>query len=435
MKHLLQRMTLALLVAGLIFYSCKKERSSEGYQTHPPTGNTNKPPVALAGTDETITLPTDSILLDGSVSSDPDGTITSWLWTKISGPVSFLIVNPNLSKTQVKNVAEGIYLFELKVTDSGGLTAKDTVQVTVKRTLFNPNFSNVYIAGWGKNVNGKTVARIWNNNLLQNLSDGQDDAGAYSVAVSGSDVYVAGYDGIKAILWKNSVKQNLGNGIANSVFVSGSDVYVAGRKDTSAILWKNGAAQILGTGTANSVFVSGSDVYVAGLVFDSIVGGASYSTCTVWKNGVPQTLQDDYESSFPISVFVSGNDIYVAGTSYFMFSFGLPTFWKNGASQFLGPREGWANSVFVSGSDVYVAGIMLGSGNDAARATIWKNGEAINQTNGQNDAIAYSVFISGNSVYATGGKYNNSSNESSLWINGTEYIISGLISANSVFVK
>jgi hypothetical protein len=49
----------------------------------------NKPPTAVAGPDQVITLPTDSVSLDGMTSNDPDGTISEWLWKKISGPASF----------------------------------------------------------------------------------------------------------------------------------------------------------------------------------------------------------------------------------------------------------------------------------------------------------------------------------------------------------
>jgi len=49
--------------------------------------------MAIAGPDEIITLLTDSISLDGSASNDPDEAISKWLWTKISGPASFNIVN------------------------------------------------------------------------------------------------------------------------------------------------------------------------------------------------------------------------------------------------------------------------------------------------------------------------------------------------------
>ena len=117
-------MILSTLLA-VIFISCKKEYSCEGCRYN------NKPPIAIAGPDEVITLPTDSVSLDGSASSDPDGTISEWLWTKISGPASFNIVNITTAKTIVRNLDTGIYKFELKVTDDKGLFAKDTMQVTV----------------------------------------------------------------------------------------------------------------------------------------------------------------------------------------------------------------------------------------------------------------------------------------------------------------
>jgi len=63
----------------------------------------------LQGPDELITLPTDSVLLDGRNSSDADGTISEWLWTKISGPASFSTTNSSITKTVVKNLAAGIY--------------------------------------------------------------------------------------------------------------------------------------------------------------------------------------------------------------------------------------------------------------------------------------------------------------------------------------
>src|SRR4030095_1252620 len=108
----------------LIIVSCKKEKSCEGCKE-------NKPPIAIAGPEQVITLPTDSISLDGSASNDPDGTISEWLWTKISGPASFTIINATNAKSVVRNLVAGIYQFELKVTDAVGLSSKDTVQVTI----------------------------------------------------------------------------------------------------------------------------------------------------------------------------------------------------------------------------------------------------------------------------------------------------------------
>ena len=113
-------------VAGIIFIlSCKKERSCEGCI------DGNKPPIAIAGPDQAITLPSDSILLDGSASNDPDGTISEWLWKKISGPASLNIVNATSAKAIVRNPDTGVYHYELIVTDNGNLSATDTVQIVV----------------------------------------------------------------------------------------------------------------------------------------------------------------------------------------------------------------------------------------------------------------------------------------------------------------
>jgi K319L-like, PKD domain len=74
-----------LLITILIVFSCKKENSCEGCKEN------NKPPIAIAGPDQVITLPTDSVSFDGRSCSDPDATISHWLWKKILGSASFNI--------------------------------------------------------------------------------------------------------------------------------------------------------------------------------------------------------------------------------------------------------------------------------------------------------------------------------------------------------
>jgi hypothetical protein len=92
----------------------------------------NQPPVALAGADQTIVLPKDSIWLSGDASTDPDGTIVFYSWQKIAGPGSIIMLHSNDSNTLVRSLTEAVYTFELTVTDNGGLKAKDTVQVFVR---------------------------------------------------------------------------------------------------------------------------------------------------------------------------------------------------------------------------------------------------------------------------------------------------------------
>src|SRR6187399_837367 len=108
-----------LIAAALLINSCNKEFSCEGCR------ETNRPPIANAGRDTVIVLPVDSIKLDGSGSTDSDGVIAEFLWEKISGPSSLTIINASDSTTMVKALVAGTYQFELKVTDNGGLSAKD----------------------------------------------------------------------------------------------------------------------------------------------------------------------------------------------------------------------------------------------------------------------------------------------------------------------
>jgi hypothetical protein len=101
------------------------------------TAVVNQPPIANAGADQIITLPVNSVTLNGSASSDPDGTITNYLWTKISGPVQFTIVNNTTASTIVNNLTAGSYSFQLKVTDNGGAIAMDTIIITVNPAPVN----------------------------------------------------------------------------------------------------------------------------------------------------------------------------------------------------------------------------------------------------------------------------------------------------------
>src|SRR5678816_86715 len=124
MKPIVCSAALVLVSCMLFQISCQKELSCEDCIS-------NKPPVANPGNDTGITLPSDSILLDGSASSDPDDGIAGYEWKRISGPGTFSISNANGVQTQVTNLVQGVYQFELKVTDAGGLFSKDTIEIAV----------------------------------------------------------------------------------------------------------------------------------------------------------------------------------------------------------------------------------------------------------------------------------------------------------------
>lgn len=101
------------------------------------TSPKNQLPTADAGRDSIVHLPTQLIHLDGSASSDPDGTITTYAWVQISGPGEATLLGQDSIIVQVSDLQEGTYAFQLEVTDDRGATASDQVAVVVEAALMD----------------------------------------------------------------------------------------------------------------------------------------------------------------------------------------------------------------------------------------------------------------------------------------------------------
>jgi hypothetical protein len=69
----------------------------------------NLPPVARAGIDTTIQLPTDSVMLKGCSSYDPELGVLKYKWRKISGPVNYTMPVDSLCSVKVKGMVTGVY--------------------------------------------------------------------------------------------------------------------------------------------------------------------------------------------------------------------------------------------------------------------------------------------------------------------------------------
>ena len=85
----------------------------------------SSPPTANAGSDQTITLPTSSVTLNGGSST---GSINSYSWTELSGPNNATITSPSAATTTATGLIQGVYVFKLSV-NSG--TSTDQVTITV----------------------------------------------------------------------------------------------------------------------------------------------------------------------------------------------------------------------------------------------------------------------------------------------------------------
>jgi ribosomal protein L14 len=102
----------------------------------------NQSPIAIAGNNVTLNLPANSTTLNGTASFDPDGTIASYAWSKVSGPGTFTIGNANAATTTLTNLIAGTYVFQLTVTDNNGATDDDNITVIVSATPNQPPTAN-----------------------------------------------------------------------------------------------------------------------------------------------------------------------------------------------------------------------------------------------------------------------------------------------------
>ena len=92
--------------------------------------NVNVPPVANAGNDQTVNF-NDSVSLDGTNSTDSDGSITDYSWVQISGTnVGLSNATSETASFTAPNTA-GVLQFQLTVTDDTGVTDTDVVDITI----------------------------------------------------------------------------------------------------------------------------------------------------------------------------------------------------------------------------------------------------------------------------------------------------------------
>jgi hypothetical protein len=89
----------------------------------------NAAPVANAGPNKTLILPSNSIKLYGSA-KDSDGTIKSYKWTQYGGPAAALTYATSPTVT-ISGLKAGSYYFRLTVVDDDGATSYDNTLVKV----------------------------------------------------------------------------------------------------------------------------------------------------------------------------------------------------------------------------------------------------------------------------------------------------------------
>jgi subtilisin family serine protease/PKD repeat protein len=132
----------------------------------------NKKPIADAGTDVTAQA-YQNILFDGSLSSDPDGSIVSYVWdfgdgtTVIGSKVNHAFTSP------------GTYTATLTVTDNGGRTATDSVIATISSVSPIVVFSDGFEVSEWNGLWSEDIQNDWSRTSTRRSS------GTYSAQVKG----------------------------------------------------------------------------------------------------------------------------------------------------------------------------------------------------------------------------------------------------------
>ena len=281
--------------------------------------------------------------------------------------------------------------------------------------------NNVVVDSAGTSHPSKgAIAGYWKNGSFVKLTSGAVNADGSAIIVSGSDVYVAGFecngqdadpgsdDPKKSVAkyWKNAESVALTDGAniakATAISVNGNNVYIVGYEELGpnhlkeARYWKNGKRVNLKIekhlthgsdfSEANSIFVLGNDVYIAG----TESGLAAY-----WKNGNPVKLVnrgkyqpgevEDMIISTASSIVGIGTDIYVSGSQDTLASMNtVAKYWKNGrALSLMYSPEDLKSNVFVAldRNEPYLA-YSLADKFGKRTARIWSNGHTLALSNG-----------------------------------------------------
>jgi hypothetical protein len=186
--------SLKICVLGLlssIVLSCGGDEAKKG----------SNEPTAYAGADLAVILPESTATLDGSMSTDPDGTLT-YLWEKISGPSGGSITSSTNVTTNITDLEEGDYMFRLTVTDNDGLEAKDSVKVDVSSGAyyFEDNMDGVTITEDGDELVFNGWSGLQNHPYIDNLELNNIGGTDYAWQEIVDDPESAGTDVMKATI-------------------------------------------------------------------------------------------------------------------------------------------------------------------------------------------------------------------------------------------
>lgn len=268
----------------------------------------------------TVTKDALKVTVDGTTSSDPDGTITTYAWAFGDGSQA---TGAEATHTYA---AAGTYTITLKVTDNRGGTNTTSSSVSVSALVVSDNFTRTTTSGWGTaDVGGQwthSTSTLFSTNGSQavvTLPQPRSNGGAYLTGVTVQD--------LDATVQFTPMTTPTGSGVQTTLLVrrisSTTDyrvtyqLYSDGRYRLNITKRVNGAAESLGTILVPAFTAGAGDTVNLRLR----VTGTSPTTiqAKVWKAGTTepaafQMTRTDSQAqlqtagSFGFVYYLSGNE-------------------------------------------------------------------------------------------------------------------------------
>jgi hypothetical protein len=258
----------------------------------------NQTPVVSAGSDKTITLPQNSLTINGSA-SDNDGSIASYAWTQVTGATATMSATTTINLS-LSNLLAGTYTFRLTVKDDKGATAYDDVTVVVNAasvttTPATPDTTTTTTQPVSFyraiNVNGSALTIDGNSWEAGNNSNFSLTGRGFSLQTA---TLTPSTDASRATMIRSSIWRNSGttyvDATVKSVPAGSYDVYVYTWEDNSStdfeMFLENTSAGKYSSGSAGSwkkLYLGRKNITDGDIYIKAVGGDAAISGIEIYK--------------------------------------------------------------------------------------------------------------------------------------------------------